>query len=208
MHEINNPLEAIMNIAYLVSLEADDPDKVRSYVQLLEEQLSTVIRIAHQTLSYYRPSQALQPVDLVLLTEAALRVHEQKMTAKLIHIIKSPPVDTTATVYPGEILQVVSNLISNAVDALPESGTLRLRVRKLKDHIHITIADNGHGISSTVIEKIFDPTYSTKREHGTGLGLAITKSIVDRHNGTITTRSCTREGRSGTTFRVSLPLAI
>ncbi len=88
MHEINNPLEAISNLAYLVQEQAEDPDKVREYIRLLDEQLVTVIRIANQTLSFYRPAGVIQVIDLVSLAEAALRVHEKKISAKQLRLLE------------------------------------------------------------------------------------------------------------------------
>lgn len=205
MHEINNPLEAISNLTYLVGLEAADCEKVRAYAALLEKELAEVVRIARQTLSFHKPSEARIPVDLVLVTESALRVHQHKIAAKQIHLVKDLTQEATIRIHPGQMLQVISNLVTNAVDALDSRGTLFLRVRKHDREVHLTIADDGHGIPERLLERIFEPFFTTKRENGTGLGLAISKSIVEGHQGRIKTRSTTRNGRSGTAFRISLP---
>ncbi len=105
----------------------------------------------------------------------------------------------------GEILQVVSNLIVNALDALPADGTLTLRLRKRTNSIQMLIADNGHGIPAKHAAFIFEPFFTTKAERGTGIGLALSKKIVERHGGRIWVRSSVRVGKSGTTFRISLP---
>lgn len=206
MHEINNPLEAISNLAYLVHQEADNADKVREYVSLLESELSNLIRIARQTLSFHRPPTARLPTDIVTVAEAALRVHERRIADKQIHIVTNLAPDSVVKAHPGEILQVLSNLVGNAVDALPDNGTLCLRVRKCAHEIHVTVADDGHGIPKVMLNKVFDPFFTTKKENGTGLGLAISKTIVEGHRGRITIRSSTRRGHSGTAFRVSLPI--
>ena len=206
MHEINNPLEAVSNLAYLVNEEAGNPAKVREYIRLIEEQLQSVRTIARQTLSFYRQATVPQPVDLVALAEAALRIHERMISAKQLRLRKDLPVEATAHVYPGEILQAVSNLLANAVDALHENGTLHLRIRKRAQEVHLTIADNGHGIPPETLNKVFQPFFTTKEERGTGLGLAIAKTIVDHHGGRIRPRSSIRDGRTGTAFRISLPL--
>jgi signal transduction histidine kinase len=104
------------------------------------------------------------------------------------------------------MLQVISNLIHNSIDALPQDGILRLRLRKAEGEIHLLIADNGHGIPAEYADEIFQPFITTKEERGTGLGLALTKRIVERHRGTIRMRSSVRPGKSGTLFKISLPV--
>ncbi|ADW69529.1 sensor histidine kinase [Granulicella tundricola] len=208
MHEINNPLEAITNLAYLAREEADDPEKVREYVSLLQEQLASVVQIAHQTLSFHRGAAALAAVDMGEITDAAVRVYQWKLAAKQIRLLKEIVPDAKVRAHAGELLQVMSNLVVNAIDALPEKGTLRLRVRRCEAQVHLTIADDGHGIPEPMLAKVFDPFFTTKADRGTGLGLAISKAIVERHQGTIRSRSSTRKGRSGTAFRISLPREI
>ncbi len=110
-----------------------------------------------------------------------------------------------AEVNAGDLLQVISNLVANAVDALPENGTLQVRVKRCTEEVRITVADNGHGIPDPIRARIFDPFFTTKRERGTGLGLAISKAIVEKHHGRIRTRTSTRAPKSGTIFRISLP---
>ncbi len=206
MHEINNPLEAASNLAYLIRAEAENPAKVRAYTGLLEEQLSHVLRIAQQTLSFYRASNGQKPIDLVGVAEAALRVHEHKLGAKELRLIKSFPKVATVKAHPGELLQVVSNLVANALDALETNGVLSIRIRKCATDVHMTIADNGHGIPEAALPRLFEPFFSTKQGYGTGIGLALSKSIIERHRGNIRLRTCVRPGRRGTAFRISLPL--
>ena len=119
--------------------------------------------------------------------------------------MKDLPRDLVAEVRTGEILQVISNLILNAVDASPNGGILRLRVRKVQGKVRFSIADNGHGIPTEYSRDIFQPFFTTKQENGTGLGLAISKRIIERHNGVIRMRSSVRPGKSGTIFHISLP---
>ena len=120
-------------------------------------------------------------------------------------LIRRFPADITADVYVTEILQVISNLLANALDALPENGVLKIRLRKSQSHIHLLIADNGHGIPEEHRDKIFKPFFTTKEDRGNGLGLALSKEIVERHRGKIRVRSSVRPDRRGTTFRISLP---
>jgi len=206
MHEINNPLETICNLSYLLKLQADDPARVREYSGQIAEQLTTVIRIAHRTLSFYRPPDTREAIDLAALAEAALRVHQQKLATKHAKLLKDIPADAVVIGHAGELLQVLSNLLSNSIDALSPNGRLAIRVRKSRGEVHLTIADDGHGIPEVIRQRVFEPFFTTKKEHGTGLGLAISKAIVERHKGRIRARSSVRSGMSGTAFRVSLPL--
>jgi signal transduction histidine kinase len=205
MHEIKNPLEALGHLTYLAREEADNSDKVRNYMNLAEEQIATVNQIASQTLGFAQSSQSPKRFDLVQVAEAALRIHQRTIEAKKIHLIKDLSEAVVAPVHTGEMLQVVSNLIVNALDALPANGTLRLRLRKRHDKVHFVIADNGHGIRAEHSRQIFQPFFTTKENRGTGLGLALSQTIIERHRGNLRMRSSVLPGKNGTTFRISLP---
>lgn len=205
IHEIRSPLEALSNLTYLTLLSADDPKRVREYCELAEEQMAMVNRIASQTLSFARPIRSLREVNLGGVAEAALRIHQRRIDSKRVRLIKEFQEHVTAEICTGEILQVISNVIMNALDALQDEGTLYLRLRRRNDEIQFVISDNGHGIAKDHMVHIFQPFFTTKDGKGTGLGLALSKSIVDRHRGTIRLRSSVRPGKSGTTFRISIP---
>jgi signal transduction histidine kinase len=207
MHEINGPLEAVHNLNYLIQQEADNPSKVRMFTGMLEEQLNTLTKLSRQTLSFYRSPETRESTPISTLAEAALRVYQRKISAKRITIRKRLKADVTAEVHAGDMLQVFSNLISNAIDALPENGTLAVSVRRAAHEAHVTVADNGPGIPAPILPKIFDPFFTTKKERGTGLGLSISKSIVEKHHGRIRSRTTTRPSRNGTAFRISIPLS-
>ncbi|MGA7243232.1 MAG: ATP-binding protein [Terracidiphilus sp.] len=206
MHEINGPLEAVNNLNYLIQQEADDPSQVRLYSRMLEEQLFTLTKLSRQTLSFYRSSETRESIAIATLAEAALRVHEKKISAKRINLRKRFKAAVTAEVHAGEMLQVLSNLVANAIDALPEDGVLYIGVKSSGNEAHVIVADNGTGIPAPILPKIFDPFFTTKKEHGTGLGLAISKSIVEKYHGRIRSRTTTRPHRNGTVFRISFPL--
>jgi signal transduction histidine kinase len=205
MHEINNPLDALGSLAYLAFEESGDAERVRTYLIQIQEQVTTLRRIVAQTLGLARSSPVRRDEKLKELAEAAVRIHRKTIATKRIHLVPEIPEALAANVRAGEILQLISNLIVNALDALPEAGTLRLRIRKDSSAVHILIADNGHGIPSEHAASIFEPFFTTKQDRGTGLGLHISKKIVEGHHGTIRMRSSVREGKSGTTFRISLP---
>ncbi len=106
----------------------------------------------------------------------------------------------------GEILQVISNLIGNALDALPQKGTLSLRVKKRFSCIRLVVADNGHGISPDHLGRLLQPFCTAKNDQGNGLGLALSRKIVERHGGSIRVRSSMSPGKAGTAFLVDLPI--
>ena len=207
MHEINGPLEAINNLNYLIQHEADSVSQVRLYSKMLEEQLHTLTQLSRQTLSFYRSPDTRESIAIATLAEAALRVHQKKIAAKRIDLRKRLKADVTAEVHAGDMLQVLSNLVGNAVDALPENGILCVSVRRCAGEAHVTVADNGPGIPAPILPRIFDPFFTTKKERGTGLGLSISKSIIEKHHGRIRSRSSTRPSRNGTAFRVAIPIS-
>ena len=207
MHEINGPLEAINNLNYLIQNEADKVSQVRLYSGMLEEQLHTLTQLSRQTLSFYRSPDTRESIAIATLAEAALRVHQKNIAAKRIDLRKRLKADVKAEVHAGDMLQVLSNLVGNAIDALPEYGILCVRVKLCAGEAHVTVADNGPGIPAPILPRIFDPFFTTKKERGTGLGLSISKSIVENHHGRIRSRSSTCPSRNGTAFRIAIPLS-
>ena len=206
MHELRNPLETLSNLNYLILHAADHPDQVRNYARLSEEQLHTLSRIADQSLGFARLSESPKAVDLVDLAEAALRIHQRTVEAKRIHLTKRLPADLIEEVQQGQLLQVFSNLIGNALDALSTEGKLAVRLRRNRERVEIVIADNGPGIPAAHVTKLFQPFFTTKGANGNGLGLSLSKRIVDDHGGKIGVRTSSHPNRSGTVFKVSLPL--
>jgi C4-dicarboxylate-specific signal transduction histidine kinase len=204
MHEINNPLEAITNLIYLVKLAAHDPERVRCYAQQAEEQLALVRTIARQTLDFYREQRTAHDVDLIEVLEAALRIHTKLLLEKQVDIQRRLPEKLVIQGNSGELLEVLSNLIVNALEALSNRGTLYLRARSGKEEAHVTVADNGCGIQEEVRGNLFVPFHSGKGEAGTGLGLWLSKALIEKHRGRIRWRTSVRPGRSGTAFRISL----
>lgn len=205
IHEIRNPLEALSSLTFLAREEVDNPDKARAYLELAEEQMANLRYISSKTLRYSQSAFSIEKADLVSVAEAALRIHQNRIKRGNIRLIIDSPEQLIAPIHFGEMLQVVSNLLSNALDALPDGGSLRLRVKSHRDEVYILLADSGHGIPSEHLDSIFKPFFTTKGIHGTGIGLALIEKIVDRHRGRIRVRSSVKQHRCGTTFRVSIP---
>ena len=206
LHEVRGPIEALGYLVFLAAQDAEENQKLREHMHLAEEQLQQLRAIASETLTVARSSSSPKPTDLVAVSEAALRIHQRAIRDKNIQVVKKSPEQLVASVYRGEVLQALSNLLANAIEALPANGTLCVRAQRCKNKVHLTIADTGRGIVVKPLEAIFEPFFTTKGEHGNGLGLALTKRVIDHHQGSIRVRSSTRPGRSGTVFRISLPI--
>jgi signal transduction histidine kinase len=206
MHEINNPSQAIADLVYLIAKEADYPDRVRARAVQIEEQLIRIQYIARQTLSFFRDTPRSQTKDLVPLVETALRYHSALLLEKQIQLRKDLPDILLGSVYPGEFLMLVSNLVRNAAEALLAGGTLSVRLRASGGNARLSVADNGRGIPLPMQARLFEAFQSDKAEAGNGLGLWICKTIVDKHGAHIRWRSCTEGRTQGTTFSIVLPL--
>jgi signal transduction histidine kinase len=207
MHEVNNPLEALTNLVYLTKHDPRNVSAVIKNMEIAESQLSRLGEITRTTLSFYREQTEAKDFDLVEIAESALLIHSRRAQRQKVEIRKEIKGPAKARVFAGEILQVLSNLIINALDALPETGgIMTLRLKTLKGKVHISVADNGSGITPAMSKVMFRPHQTTKSD-GTGLGLWLSKGIAERHNGTITYRCETRPGKTGTTFRLTLPMS-
>ena len=208
MHEINNPLEALINLVYVTKQAPHDRALVLQNMELAESQLERLSDIARTTLSFYRDQAEAKDFDLVAIAESALMIHSRRAQRQKVKIHKDLDGPVTARVFAGEILQVISNLILNALDAIPETGgVLSLRVRRYKGKVHLSVTDNGRGVAPAMLGLLFQAHRTTKSD-GNGLGLWLSKSIAEKHNGTITYRRETRSGKTGTTFRLTLPASL
>ena len=208
-HEINNPLEAVMNLLYLAR---HDSKHANDYLTMAEKELERLATIARQTLGFVRDASSPAPLDVARTLDEVLGLYRPKLDAKQIVLRKQFPEDSQISGYAGELRQLFSNLIVNAVDAMGEGGCLALRVARAQDWaeqsrsgIRVTIADNGAGITPKQLEHIFEPFYTTKKGIGTGLGLWLCHGIVQKHGGSIYVRSRTHPARCGTVFSVFLP---
>jgi signal transduction histidine kinase len=208
MHEIRNPLDALNNLLYLGLEAVHEPAPAGRYIRLAQEQADTIGEITSTILGFARPSPSKRSTCLVALVEAALRVHRKAMDEKRVQLVKDMPDGLIVEIHGGQILQVVSNLVANALEALPVDGTLYIRLRGRQDEAHLVVADNGPGIPKNIFTEIFKPFFTTKEEIGTGLGLALSKRIVEGHGGRIRVRSSVRPGKTGSIFKIALPAKI
>jgi PAS domain S-box-containing protein len=213
-HEINNPLEALTNLIYLAR-NSSSKDEIQTLLASAEEELDRVSHLAKQTLGFYRETKGTCMIQVGSMVTALLSVFSSRMRNKRIEIHSEIDVDPEIWAVPGEIRQLLANLISNSIDAVPVGGKIRIRVSAAKEWngnqrtgARLTVADNGSGILEEIQSQIFEPFVTTKKEVGTGLGLWVCKSIVEKHHGTIRMRSSTIDGKSWTAFSVFLPFDV
>jgi PAS domain S-box-containing protein len=208
-HEINNPLEAIVNLHYLLRPMISDPDGIR-YLNSIESELARVSHIAKQTLGYYRENAFASSTSLSELVLHAITIYEPRCTAAGIEIRRFLDSSRKIMLRRGEMMQVISNLISNSIYAMPAGGILSLSVNDAKrsgDGVMLTIQDDGVGISDDSLPQVFDAFFTTRSTVGTGIGLFVTKQLVEGHGGQIEIESTNDAEKHGTIVRVFLPLS-
>jgi signal transduction histidine kinase len=208
-HEINNPLEAVTNLLYLVAQDDGVPDRLKEYLRMADEELQRVAHIARQTLGFYK--ETTYPTHFLVsdVLDEVVRLHGRKLTSKQIAVHRQYRDPGEIVASRGELRQVFSNLVSNAIDATNPPGKLFLRTATTRSSsgervLRISIADAGSGIAREHLTRIFEPFFTTKKDVGTGLGLWVSREIVAKLGGTMRVRS--RVGQ-GTVFSVTLPAA-
>ena len=212
-HEINNPLAAITNLFFLLRNHPSLDEEARHCAILAEQELQRVSHITRQTLSFYRESKTPIPVLISELLDDVIGLQERGLQVSRIALEKTYSSPGAIQGFPVELRQIFLNLIGNAIQAMPDGGTLRLAVREGIDWVTprrglwISITDTGVGINSQDAKKLFEPFFSTKSTKGTGLGLWISKGIAQKYNGRIAFRSLRRGNGCVTCFRVFLPTA-
>lgn len=206
-HEINNPLEALGNLIYLARIEADSETR-QQYLGDAERELTRISSVARRTLGFYRDVNRPVTFDLCQEVRQVVDVlgHQPKSTANKM-LLSLPENPAPVHGWPGEIKQVVTNLIVNSVRASDEGGSINVRVRSRGDSHFLLIADRGHGIAAENLSSIFEAFFSTRTESGNGLGLWVTRQIVEKHGGTIRVRSSTVPKHHGAVFQIRLPNA-
>jgi len=210
-HEIRNPLDTVSNLVYLLQHENPSASQAQ-YLSLAGEEVARIAQITSQLLTFHRESRSPVPVSLTEVLESVLALFAPQIRQNHIAVVKRFDTAKTVRGFPGELRQVFSNLVGNAVEILPRGGRLVLHAREsslvsdpARKGVRVTVLDTGAGIPAGVRKNLFAPFYTTKGEKGTGLGLWISRSIVEKHEGTIYFVSRTANGNSGTAFSVFLP---
>jgi len=207
-HEINNPLEAVINLLYLAR---QDSSHAGEYLTQAEQEVGRVARLAQQTLGFVRDTSSPDSMDPAAIMDEILQLYSRKLEGRQIRVTRRYRNICQISGYSGELRQLLANLLVNAVDAMADGGSLQVRVATGRDWssgregVRITVADNGSGISRDNLRQIFEPFYTTKKDTGTGLGLWVSRGIVEKHGGSIRVRSRVDERATGTVFLIFLP---
>jgi PAS domain S-box-containing protein len=207
-HEINNPLEAVVNLLYLAR---HDSSHAGEYLTLAEQEVGRVAQLAQQTLGFVRDASSPDSMDPAAIMDEILQLYSRKLEGRQIHVTRRYRGICQISGYSGELRQLLANLLVNAVDAMADGGSLQVRVAtgrdwsSGRDGVRITVADNGSGIPRDNLRQIFEPFYTTKKDTGTGLGLWVSRGIVQKHGGSIRVRSRTDGRATGTVFSIFLP---
>jgi PAS domain S-box-containing protein len=207
-HEINNPLEAVVNLLYLAR---HDASHAGDYLAQAEQEVGRVAQLAQQTLGFVRDSHSPGAMDPIVIMDEILQLYSRKLQGRKIRVTRRYRGSCQISGYSGELRQLLANLVVNAVDAMADGGLLEVRVAKGRgwfdgrEGVRITVADNGGGIPRDHLRQIFEPFFTTKKETGTGLGLWVSRGIVQKHGGSIRVRSRTNGLSTGTVFSIFLP---
>jgi two-component system, sporulation sensor kinase E len=212
-HEINNPLEAVTNLLYLLCQTQLDEEQ-RAYCDTIASELQRVSAMATHTLRFHRQSTRPRHTSIKTLVDSVLALFEGRIRNLSIDVVRRLSDTPQIFGFDGELRQVLANLIGNAIDALalvPEPRTLTIHTRTAHDPrtgdsgVSVFIADNGPGIPESAMSSIFDAFFTTKGDLGTGLGLWVSADIIRKHQGIIRVRSCQRPELHGAAFRIFLP---
>jgi len=209
-HEINNPLEAVTNLLYLLQLRVAD-EETNSLVTKAQRELDRVAHIAAHTLRFHKQSSDRTQVDLHSVAGSVLALYQVRFENSGISVINDSLNASPFLFFEGELRQILFNLVSNAFDSMRAGGRLVLRCRDValypsgRRGMRITVADTGSGMGRDTLRQVFEPFFSTKGIGGTGLGMWITKDLVQKNEGTIRIRSCDCFGRSGTIVTMLFP---
>lgn len=208
-HEINNPLEAVMNLLYLLGSSRSLSEGDHRFLRMAEDELARVAHMAKQTLSFYRQTSAASDVDVAQLVDSVVGLYASRLESREVVVIRRYRTSRTVQAIPGELRQVIANLVANSIDALPNRGQLHIRVSSRSGWrdsdcgaVRITVADTGSGIPHEVQKQLFQPFFTTKKDVGTGLGLWVSRQIVEKHGGSVRVRSTPGKG---TVFSIYLP---
>jgi PAS domain S-box-containing protein len=212
-HEINNPLNSVVNTVYLALLDPTLNESTRGLLKLADQELARAVQVATQMLRFHKQSTAPALVDLSEVMDGVLAMYSSRLKTAFIAVDREYLTHEKLHCFNDELRQVFANLISNSLDAIKSKGRLRVRITSIRmwddartRAIRVTVADTGEGIPLELQKRVFEPFVSTKENTGTGLGLWVSEGIIKKHNGRIVLRSCTGPARHGTVFSLFLPL--
>jgi PAS domain S-box-containing protein len=206
-HEINNPLESVTNLIYLAEQSAELDKGTREYLEIASRELQRAAHIVRQTLGFYRENAAPSVADIGEIAEGVIELYQRNFTAKTLRVIAEIKTGIRACVVPGEIRQVIANLVANSIDASDCGGEIRVTVEGDERVVTIRVADRGTGIADEYLPHLFEPFFTTKKDVGTGLGLWVSRDLVEKHHGTLALETKTGPDDHGTVFTAVLPMS-
>lgn len=211
-HEISNPVDALLNLLYLLKTEAPFTGKQKEYFDLICFEAEQLRTIAHRALEDYRRAEASSVTSLPNLVESVLQSYAARLASRRIVVHTRFCLGGMISIHASTLRQCVVSLLLNAADAMPSGGTVHARVSESSERSglqrrgwRITIADTGCGIPLENLRRVFQPFFTTKSSHGNGIGLSMAKDFVCQHEGVLRFRTSTRAGHSGTVFCIFLP---
>jgi two-component system NtrC family sensor kinase len=211
-HEINNPLEAIINLVYLLQGSLDTPVVAKQYLDTASDELARVARICRQILSFNRESPSAMEISICDLIDDVVALNNRELVEKGLQLRRDWNRSLTIQGFPAQLRQVFSNIVRNAVEASFPGGEIRIKVSPSRlghnlaePAVRVTVADQGAGIAPENRARVFDAFFTTKDLKGSGIGLWLSASIVQQHGGTLRVRSCTHLSGSGTCLSAVLP---
>jgi signal transduction histidine kinase len=200
-HEINNPLEAMANLLYL----AQQSSPRDQHIVAAEEELKRVADITRQMLTFYRESRDVQEIPAVEMLEDLLALFSAKLKRHKINVVRQYRSNGHFIAYPGELRQAFSNIVSNAIDAMPGGGRLTVRVRETRGshpRLCVSIADTGTGMSPDVRRHLGELFFTTKGDAGTGLGMWLTYQLIEKYAAVLRIYSSVKAQRTGSVLRL------
>ena len=210
-HEINNPLESVMNLIYLARHSEENEERHR-YLNVADQELRRVSLITAQSLRFYKQSSKAQAIRPTELLDSVLSMYAGQLKNANVQVAREDSAESPIVCLESEIRQVLNNLVRNAIDAMrAEGGTLHIRTRNATEWrtgssgVLVTVADTGTGMNRETQKNLYTAFFTTKGIGGTGLGLWISAEIVNRHQGRLLVRSSQAPTRSGTVFELFLP---
>lgn len=210
-HEINNPLESVTNLLYILETGLTDHPELKSLVEKAQEELARVSQITTHTLRFHRQSSSATVVDLSQLLSSVLVLYRGRLQNAHISAQIGRCVAMPLRCHEGELRQIILNIVGNAVDAMKTGGRLILNCREATRWrtgtrgVRITIADTGKGMEAGTLARMFEPFFTTKGINGTGLGLWVTQDLVSKNSGSIRVRSSVSDGHRGSVFVLFFP---
>lgn len=206
-HEINNPLEAVTNLLYLAAAEPGVPAQTREYLARADQELARLGTIARRTLSFVRPKTSTGPANIAEVIDSVVAMFQPRCTSRSGSIRVLPYQPFSVPVPADDLRQILTNIVSNACDALPPSrGIVEIEVTRRPGLASLCVRDNGSGIAPENLARVFDPFFTTKEDTGTGIGLWVTRDLVEKSGGRITVSTEHLPPGFRTQFRIEFPL--